>query len=185
VPGALSNIGDWVNQPGDVSFVIDGVLAASNDPDSPLDGVVDADAIGVVGHGLGGATTYGVAFNTATRDERIDAATVFAGLTLDVPGGEYVFDSGVPLLVMHGDADDIPMDLSRAAYEQAAAPKWFVTLHGADHRLAFTDEASPHDELVTRTLLDFWHGTLDGDTGALDRVTADATDPTLSTVDHD
>ena len=81
---------------------------------------------------------------------------------------------------MHGDADDVPIDMDLAAYEQAASPKWFVTLLGAEHRLAFTDEASPYDELVTTTLLDFWHGTLDGDDEALDRVTADATDPELS-----
>ena len=101
-----------------------------------------------------------------------------------MPGGEFAFDSGLPLLVMHGDADDVPIDMDLAAYDQAAAPKWFVTLHGADHRLAFTDEESPYDELVTRTLLDFWHGTLDGDAEALDRVTDDATDPALSTVEH-
>ena len=51
--------------------------------------------------------------------------------------------------------------------------------------LAFTDEESPYDELVTTTVLDFWHGTLDGDDEALDRVTADATDPDLSVVRHE
>jgi dienelactone hydrolase len=186
VPGALSNIGDVANQPGDVSFVIDEVLAAGDDPENPLNGLVDPDAIGVVGHSLGGATTWAVAFNTATRDDRIDSATVFAGLTLDIPGGEFAFDSGIPLLVLHGDADDVPLDMDLAAYEQAASPKWFVTLHGADHRLAFTDEASRYDDLVTLTILDFWHGTLDGDAEALDRVTADASsDPTLATVQHE
>jgi hypothetical protein len=86
---------------------------------------------------------------------------------------------------MHGDADDVPIGPDRAAYEQAVSPKWLVTLLGADHRLAFTDEASPYDRLVTRTILDFWHGTLDGDATALDRVTDDATDPALSTVRHE
>jgi dienelactone hydrolase len=184
VPSALLNFTDVANQPGDVSFVIDSVLAASDDPDSPLHGLVDPTSIGMVGHSLGGATTWAVAFNTATRDERIDSATVFAGLTLDMPGGEFAYDSGLPLLVMHGDADDVPITMDLAAYQQAAAPKWFVTLIGADHRLAFTDEASPYDELVTRTIVDFWHGTLDGDAEALDRVTDDATDPELSTVRH-
>jgi len=46
-------------------------------------------------------------------------------------------------------------------------------------------EVGAGDELVTRTVLDFWHGTLDGDAEALDRVTEDATDPDLSTVDHE
>ena len=70
-------------------------------------------------------------------------------------------------------------------FERAAPPKWFVTLHGADHRVAFTDDESPYDELVTRTVLDFWHGTLDGDDEALARVAEDASHPTLSTVRHE
>ena len=119
----------------------------------------------------------------ATRDDRVDSVTIFAGLTLDIPGGTFAYDSGLPLLVLHGDADDVPIGMDRAAYDQATSPKWFVTLHGAEHRLAFTDEASPYDELVTRTVLDFWHGTLDPDPAALDRVTASATDPELSTVE--
>ena len=100
-------------------------------------------------------------------------------------GGEFDFDSGIPLLVLHGDADDLPIDSDRAAYEQAAPPKWFVTLLGAEHVPAFTNAESPHDELVTRTVLDFWHGTLDGDADALERVTADATDSELSRVEHE
>lgn len=185
VPGALSNIGDVANQPGDVSFVIDEVLAANDDSASPLHGLVDPEAIGVVGHSLGGATTWAASFNTATRDERIDSTVIFAGLTLPMEGGEFEFDSGLPLLVLHGDKDDVPIALDLASYEQAASPKWFVTLLGATHVPAFTDGESPHDELVTRTVLDFWHGTLDGDAEALDRVTDDATDPALSSVQHE
>jgi dienelactone hydrolase len=184
VPGALGNIGDVANQPGDVSFVIDQVIAAGDDPASPLHGLVDGDAIGLVGHSLGAATTWATGFNTATRDDRVDSVTIFAGLTLDIPGGTFAFDSGLPLLVLHGDADDVPLELDRAAYDQATSPKWFVTLHGADHRLAFTDEESPWDDLVTTTIVDFWHGTLDADDEALARVTDDATDPDLSTVEH-
>lgn len=185
VPGANGNVTDVVNQPGDVSFVIDEVLAAGDDPSSPLHGLVDPEAIGVVGHSLGGATTWAVSFDTLRRDERIDSTVVFAGLTFPMPGSELDLDSGLPLLVFHGDADDVPMDSSLAAYEAAASPKWFVTLLGAEHRLAFTDEESPYDELVTTTVLDFWHGTLDGDDEALARVTDDATDPELSVVRHE
>lgn len=182
VPEALSNVGDVVNQPGDVSFVIDEVLAANDDPSSPLHGLVDPEAIGVVGHSLGGATTWAVSFNTATRDERIDSAVVFAGLTMPMSDGEYEYDTGLPLLVLHGDADDVAIELDLDPWEQAVSPKWFVTLLGATHVPAFTDEESPYDELVTRTVLDFWHGTLDGDDEALGRVTTDATDPDLSEV---
>lgn len=185
VAGGPADAGDVVNQPGDVSFVIDQVLAANDDPASPLHGLVDPEAIGVVGHSLGGATTWAVSFNTATRDDRIDSTVIFAGLTTPIEDGEFEFDSGLPLLVLHGDEDDLKIDWDLDAYEQAVSPKWFVTLLGATHVPAFTDAESPHDELVTRTVLDFWHGTLDGDAAALERVTADATDPALSTVRHE
>jgi dienelactone hydrolase len=185
VPGALANVGDVANQPGDVSFVIDEVVAANDASDSPLHGVVDPDAIGVVGHSLGGATTWAASFNTATRDERIDSTVIFAGLTVPMAGGDYEFDSGLPLLVLHGDADDLRLDPDLAAYERAVSPKWFVTLLGATHVPAFTDGESRYDQLVTRTVVDFWHGTLDGDTQSLERVTADATDPALSRVQHE
>lgn len=185
VTGALSNVGDVVNQPGDVSFVIDEVLAANSRPSGRLHGLVDPEAIGVVGHSLGGATTWAVSFNTATRDERVDSTVIFAGLTMEMEGGEFEFDSGLPLLVLHGDEDDLPLDSDLAAYEQAVSPKWFVILLGADHVPAFTDGESSYDELVTRTVLDFWHGTLDGDAQALERVTPAATDPTLSSLQHE
>jgi dienelactone hydrolase len=185
VPGANGNVGDVVNQPGDVSFVIDEVLAAGHDPVSDLHGLVDPDAIGVVGHSLGGATTWAVSFNTATRDPRIDSTVIFAGVVIDMPEGTFDYASGLPLLVLHGDADPIPMDGDLAAYEQTMSPKWFVTLLGGDHVPPFTDIPSEHDELVTETLLAFWHGTLDGDADALDRVTDTATDPALTTVEHE
>ena len=183
--GRLGNIGDVVNQPGDVSFVIDEVLAASEDPESPLHGVVDPEAIGVVGHSLGGATTWAVAFNTATRDERIDSAMVFAGLTLPCPEASSTSTRASRCSSCTGTPTTSPSTwtsrpTSRRRRRSGSSP-CSVRSTGS----AFTDEASPYDELVTRTLLDFWHGTLDGDDEALERVTADATDPELSPVLHE
>jgi dienelactone hydrolase len=184
-PDGFGSAGDVVNQPGDVSFVIDQVLAAGDDPTSPLHGLVDPEAIGVVGHSLGGATTYAVTYDTAMGDDRIDAAVVFAGLLLPMPGGGFDFTGGPPLLILHGDADDVPIGLSADAYSQAVSPKWFVTLLGAGHVPAFTDAESPHDDLVNDTVLAFLHGTLDGDAEALASVSDVATDPELSTVQHE
>jgi len=118
-----------------------------------------------------------VAFNTATRDSRVTSAIVLTAFVLPMPGGTFAFDSGLPLLVEHGDADvavAVAVAASRQAYDLAASPKWFVSLTGADHGGPFADIASPHDELVEQTTIDFWHGTLDGDEHALERLDEDA-----------
>lgn len=185
VPSAWENAPDVTNQPGDVSFVIDELLAANDDPSSPMYGLIDGEAIGVVGASLGGATTWAVSFNTATRDDRIDSTVIFSGLVLPMGGAEYEFDTGLPLLVIHGDGDDIPMESDLASYDAAVSPKWFVTLLGGDHVPPYTDAESPYDELVTQTLFDFWHGTLDGDPEALDAIETDAVVEGLSTLDHE
>src|SRR5829696_5083943 len=65
--------GDYVNQPADVSFVIDQLVARGDDHNGPLAGRVDKAHIGVAGLSLGGATVYGFAFDNCCRDERIDA----------------------------------------------------------------------------------------------------------------
>ena len=138
VPGARENVGDVANQPGDVSFVIDEVLAANDDPASPLHGLVDPEAIGVVGHSLAGATTWAVSFNTARRDERIDSTVIFAGLTLPMPGGEYEFDSGSRSWCCTATRTTSARPRSRGL-RAGGVPKWFVTLLGAEHVPAFTD----------------------------------------------
>ena len=56
--GAGGMLGDYVNQPADVSFVIDELLALPDD--DPLAGHVDADAVAAAGHSLGAITTIGV-----------------------------------------------------------------------------------------------------------------------------
>ena len=103
VPGEAT-FADLGSQPGDISFVIDELLARSADETDPLYGTVDPARIGVAGLSLGGATTYGVAFNDCCLDERPIAAMVLDGARLTV-GGEFHMDSGLPLLIMHADED--------------------------------------------------------------------------------
>ena len=57
-----ASLTDYPNQPGDVSFVIDELLALPDD--DPLAGHIDADAIAAAGHSLGAMTTLGVALNS-------------------------------------------------------------------------------------------------------------------------
>ena len=174
VPDAVSNVFDVNNQPKDVSFVIDQVLAMHGDDASPLFGRIDANHIGVAGHSLGAATTYGVAFNGCCKDPRIKAVMILAGFVL-VTTGANDFTRKVPILIIHGDADaTLNIALDQALYPQLAGPKWFITLIGADHSTAFEDSPNPDDQLVKTVTTDFWNGTLAGNANALDALATDA-----------
>jgi predicted dienelactone hydrolase len=153
---------DVFNQPADVSYVIDRMLAL-DERRGPLRGRIDAKHIGLAGLSLGGWTTYGVVFDTCCRDERIDAAIAMSALRGEFPGGTYELES-VPVMLMHAAADPL-YSTSAATYPLLAAPKWFVTLHGGTvlrHAAPFEDSPDPADDLVRRATTSFWDRYLRG-----------------------
>jgi len=166
-------VGDYVDQPADLSFVLDRVLEANGKRRSPLHGRIDPKHIGLAGLSLGGLTTYGVVFNSCCRDDRIDAAILMSGVLGPFPDGVYEFRS-VPTLLVHGDADNL-YPQSIGAYPQLAAPKWFVTLHGETHASPFEDDRAPSDELVRTVTTAFWDRYLKGERPAAQRI-VDAVD---------
>jgi predicted dienelactone hydrolase len=97
------NVADAVNQPGDVSFVIDEILGFS-EAERPFAGAIDEARIGALGLSLGGLTTTLAAFHPRLRDPRLAAALSIAG-----PGamfGERFFASAqLPFLMIAGTAD--------------------------------------------------------------------------------
>jgi dienelactone hydrolase len=183
-PGGIA-VEAYAHQPGDMSFVIDEVLALAAAPDGPLAGRVDGDRIGVAGLSLGAASTYGVTFHACCRDERIDAAITMAGVLLPYTPGDYDL-AGVPLLILHGDADpELDIELDAGTYARAAPPKIFVTIHGGGHAEPFEDTVTPADSMVETATADFWDAYLGEQPGALDRLLTDAAVPGLTTVQHD
>ncbi len=176
---------DVGNQPGDISFVIDELLAANEDPASAVHGAIDPERIGVAGLSLGGATTYGVAFNDCCLDERPIAAMVLDGARLSV-GGEFHMDSGLPLLIMHADEDfSLPYEEAVAAYTSAIGPKYLVTIHEAVHASPYENDPDPADGMVTATTIAFWDRYLKADGSAEQRL-VDAVGPAdLATLEHD
>ena len=190
VPNANGNVSDVANQPGDVSFVIDEVLAASADPASPLHGKVLADRIGLAGHSLGGATTYGATQNDCCRDDRIDAVIIMSGLRLVNPDGDDL-DSMPPTMILHGVADPVlQVALADAVYPQLRAPKWYVRLLVAGHSEAYENTPSPSDAVVTASTTAFWQAYLAPQAGPpdpaiLDRLRLDAEVDQISTLQSD
>lgn len=154
VPGATS-VFDLVNQPGDVSFVITSTLQLSGDPDSFLQGRVNPEQIAVGGLSLGGDTVYQVAFDECCRDDRVDAVIVMDGPHPDSDGLD--LDRGVPLLIMHADADPvIAYRFAEEAFAAAGPPKYLVTIHEAVHSSPYEDAPDPADQMVIDTTIAFW-----------------------------
>jgi dienelactone hydrolase len=134
------NPGDAMNQPGDVSFLIDRTLALSAS-ERPFPGEIDAERIGAFGLSLGGLTTSLVAFHPQLRDPRIHAALSIAG-----PGvmfaARFYEQADLPFLMIGGTAD------AMIDYEANAAPLpgrirrgGLATLAGATHA-GFDDATS-------------------------------------------
>ena len=82
-PGG-ANFSDVVNQPGDISFLLDTLLAWDGDPDSPFFERVDAERIAAMGISLGGLTSTLAAYHPQWRDDRLRAGDFDSGTKLDV-----------------------------------------------------------------------------------------------------
>lgn len=134
------NVGDAVNQPADVSFLIDQVLGWS-ESERPFAGSIDGERIGVLGLSLGGLTTTLVSFHPRLRDPRIRAA-------LSIAGPAAFFDerffatAELPFLMVAGTADAMVDFPSHAApIPQKVAGSGLLAIAGASHAgfAAFAD----------------------------------------------
>ena len=162
-PGGVV-FGDVVEQPADVSFVIDSLLAGRFAPS------IDAARIAVAGFSLGGMTVHGV------RDSRVRAAIAMSGRVhpLLAAGGL----RGVPLLVVHGERDEVvPYEAGVAAYRRAAPPKALVTLHVDGHHEPFEDYGTDAGRVIDDVTAAFLDLTLRGDRDAARRLRAAAATP--------
>ncbi|HXF51156.1 MAG TPA: dienelactone hydrolase family protein [Dehalococcoidia bacterium] len=126
-----------LQQPGDVSFIVDSLLAKAETEGDRFAGAIDGDAVAVSGHSLGGLTALLTVYGPH-RDDRMKAALAFAPpacfLTSDVVGL-----TSVPVMVMGGSLDLIVNRSSyRNGYDVARPPKYYVELVGGNH-ISFAD----------------------------------------------
>lgn len=125
---------DVVNQPADVGFAIDELLARNALSQSTLFGGIDEDRIALSGVSLGGLTTLLATYHRDWHDPRVKAAIDIAG-----PTGFFnaIFYGFVPLpaLLIYGDTDAIVDYAAHAlpARERAPAGTLLVTLEDASH----------------------------------------------------
>ena len=126
------NPADVVEQPADVAFLIDSVVALRGE-ERPFDGEVDRERIGAMGLSLGGLTTTLVAFHPRLRDERIVAAISIAG-----PSGFFsrrFFENGdLPSLMIAGTHDAmVPYEVNGPPILERAPTGALLSIEGGSH----------------------------------------------------
>jgi predicted dienelactone hydrolase len=154
-PDAIGGLdeSDIVNQPGDVRFVITQVLRSSRSGLGRLAGLIDPTRLAVAGHSDGSETAILVAASSCCRDPRVRALIVMAGALL--PPGSYFDRPVVPTMVMQGTADTISQPANaRNVYRLARAPKYLLSLQGADHLSPFTG-TDPYERVVRAVSIAF------------------------------
>ncbi len=172
--GGPLNENDVVNQPGDLSAVISSVLSDSAAPGNVLSHLVDGRHIAAAGHSDGGETVMGIAANSCCLDHRLSAAIEMSGAEIPYPGGHYFPGDTPPLLAIQGDDDPINnYSYGVQIYDDAPAPKYFLTLLGAGHLEPFTTDTA-HLIVSELCTIDFLNYYLKGHPDGIQRLIADA-----------
>jgi dienelactone hydrolase len=180
VDNPIAGIADGVNQPADVTVVLDHLLREANDANSDLAGRFDTGRLAAAGLSLGGATTYEIAVNETTRDDRFRAAMVMAGLWLPGDGDDlFVAVGGLPVYLLHGDSDPlIALSVAESAYDALASPRFFLTLTGGGHAGPFEDQGGFEpkipgmDQVIFDSTIAFWDRYLLGTSDTADEFVA-------------
>ena len=181
VDESIRSVADGANQPDDVVFVLDQLLAGE------YADRFDTERLAAAGLSLGGFTTYLAAIDENAGDPRFSAAIVMAA----VPPGASFVPRDIPVLVMHGELDPVmPLDLATSPEALLTGPSYLVTLLGAFHAEAFEDadanEVFPDREryhpVVDETTLAFWDTYLLADPSVEGDIRAGADQDGISTI---
>lgn len=126
-------INDVLNQPGDISFVIDTLLARNSTEGDSLYGLIDPLRIAAAGLSLGGLTSQLAAFHRDVRDPRLAAAVSIAGPTAFL-APEFFNAVTLPFMMIAGTSDAIiPYEAHAAPIPDKAPQAVLLTLENGSH----------------------------------------------------
>ena len=118
-----AQVASFIDRPKDMSFVLDQILAANQDPSSPFFGAVDGSRVAMTGHSFGGLTTFLV----AAQDPRVSVAVAMAPAT--PRNGKFT----LPSLIMDGTIDSVVnRPAAEQAYADSSSPKMLVEISTRD-----------------------------------------------------
>jgi dienelactone hydrolase len=158
---------DLANQPADMAYVIDRLVATSGRPHGALAGLVDPAEIAVAGHSDGGDTVAALAANTCCLDHKVDAAIVLSGAEWPPLPGRYFAAAAPPMLFIQGTADSWnPPPASMQLYQaDTTGRRYYLELFGANHFTPY-EGSGPPEPVVARVTVDFLDRFLAGQRGA-------------------
>jgi predicted dienelactone hydrolase len=123
---------DLVNEPGDITFVLDQVITAGT-ASGVLHGMVDGNRVALVGQSDGGEAVLGAAYLPGQVDAR--ARVIVAGSASGVLLGNHgASNVAHDVLVIQSTADTInPQAYGDRLYATTGSPKSYLQLIGAPH----------------------------------------------------
>jgi fermentation-respiration switch protein FrsA (DUF1100 family) len=125
--GANLDENDINNQPADVRFVTDALVA----PGSPVGARIDKSRVAVAGHSDGGETALAVAVGPIPPGEPHYKALIAMSVQ-PLPAGAST--ANPPILVTQGDTDQInPLAFGQQTYAAARPPRYYLELRGGGH----------------------------------------------------
>jgi dienelactone hydrolase len=162
-PGA--DIDDLPHQPGDIAFVVRSLRTMTDAAADPLHDHVEVSCLALAGHSLGAATTLEAAYERGFEVPGVRAVVSMAGILAAIPPGGFEPAPPTPLLLIHGDVDTtVPISGSQNAFRVLRGPRWFVTMHGADHNTIFLP---PYGSVLDAAAIAFLDAQLKGQPAAL------------------
>ncbi len=136
--GAL--ISDVVNQPGDISFLLDNIMAKGNPLGDKFSAYVDQSRIAAMGISLGGLTTSLVSYHPRLRDKRIQAAVSIAGVSAML-GKDFYQNSAIPFMMIGATIDAVlPFEYHASVIPHRVNNSVLVSIENASH-MGFADIA--------------------------------------------
>lgn len=136
-PKAMDRRGEIMFRPIQLKDAIAYLVQQDKTKDSALNGHIQTDAIGLIGHSFGAWTVL----MEAGVDPRFSDGRIRAVASLSCPSNENIFQSGelarikVPVMFMYGEKE---VSLGRSGdkqffFDRANAPKYMMEIAGADH----------------------------------------------------
>ncbi len=136
-----ANALDVVNQPADISFLLDSLLAWPEE-ERPFAAEPDPDRIGLSGYSLGGLTSYLATYHPRWRDPRVRATAAIAGPSTGFTT-QFFSNSDAQLLSIAGTADALIEYAGNGAKMLERAPgSSLLVIDGGSH-LGFAGISDP------------------------------------------